>query len=220
MPSDEASSELEARGVELAKQGQYAEARRILGEVLSTKTVPLHRGQVLRNIALAYEREGNKEEAIRAYQRILDAPGLCETNDGVYLHGQITGHVRRMQGGSVWGATSVYALFASYCIGAAIGAALGSKAPGAGHTIFGRAVDQDLRYGGACLGALLGVFLFSRTAAAAGPALSWIGGIACAGLTTYILLEENVKLGLIILANLVFLPLFIGYVLAARYRNT
>jgi len=220
MPSGEDSSELEARGVELAQEGQYAEARSIFEQVLPTKSVPLHRGQVLRNIGLAWEREGNKEEAIRAYQRILEVPGLCDTNEGVYLHGQITGHIRRMQGGSVWGATSVYALFAGYCTGAAIGAALGSKALGAGRTIFGRAVEQDLRYGGACLGAFLGVFLISRIAAVAGPALSWLGGIACAGLTTYILLEENVKLGLLILANLVLLPLFIGSILAARFRNT
>lgn len=220
MSHDEGNSDLEARGVELAQQGRYAEARRIFEEVLSTKSVPLHRGQVLRNIGLAWEREGNKEEATRAYQRILEVPGLCDTNEGVYLHGQITGHIRRMQGGSIWGATSVYALFAGYCTGAAIGAALGSKAQGAGYTIFGRAIEQDLRYGGACLGAFLGVFLISRIAAAAGPALSWLGGIACAGMTAYILLEDNVKLGLIILAILVLLPLFIGSVLTARFRNT
>lgn len=175
---------------------------------------------MLRNIGLTYEREGNKEAAIGIYQEILVVPGLCETTEGVYLHGQITGHVRRLQGGSVWSATSVYGLFAAYSVGAAIGAALGSKLHGAGHTLFGRAVDQDLRYVGACLGAFLGIFLFARVAAAAGPALSWIGGIACAILTTYILLEENVKLGLLILANLVFLPLFIGSLLAAKFRNT
>jgi hypothetical protein len=94
---DGSGSVSEAQGVELAQQGQYAAARHIFQEVLSTKTVPLHRGQVLRNIGLTYEREGNKDEAIRVYQEILAVPGLCDTIEGVYLHGQIRGHGHQLE---------------------------------------------------------------------------------------------------------------------------
>lgn len=214
------NSDSERRGIDLANQGRYAEARQIFEKVLTSKAVPLHRAQVLRNIGLTYEREGDKQAAIGVYQEILAVPGLCETTEGVYLHGQITGHVRRLQGSPIWGSASVSALFAAYSVGAAIGAALGSRLHGAGQTLSGVAVAQDLRYGGAGLGAVLGIFLFARVAAGAGPVLSWIGGVVCVVLTTYVLLEEDLKLGLLTLAILVLVPVFMGSLLAARFRNT
>ncbi len=219
MTGSESSSDVESRGVELAKQGQYAEARSMFQEILTTKAAPLHRAQVLRNIMLTYEREGNKTAAIETCNEILEVPGLCETTEGVYLHGQITGHVRRLQGRSVRTSHSVSAVFAAYTAGASIGAVLGSKAQGVGYTILGRAVNQDLRYGGACLGAVLGVFLFVRVAAAAGPAMSLICGIACTAMTVYVLLQENLALGFAILGILVLTPLFVGSLLAAMFRN-
>ena len=46
--------ESEARGVELANQDKFAEARRLLQNVLETKAVPLNRAQVARNIAFTH----------------------------------------------------------------------------------------------------------------------------------------------------------------------
>jgi hypothetical protein len=99
MPANDSTSDLERQGVELAKRGQYAEARSLFERVLPTKAVPLHRAQVLRNIMLTYDREGNKARAMETCQQILEIPGLCDTTDGVFLHGQITGYLRHSQGG-------------------------------------------------------------------------------------------------------------------------
>jgi tetratricopeptide (TPR) repeat protein len=120
---DDPNRVLEARGVELAKQSQYAEARRIFEKVLPTKAIPLHRAEVLQKIGFTYEREGNKEEAIRIYQKILEVPGLYDTTDGVLLHGRITGHVNRLQGRSSLRSMPVggYAVFASTALGALVG---------------------------------------------------------------------------------------------------
>jgi hypothetical protein len=131
MSGEDPNRALEARGVELARQGQYAEARGLFEQVLPNKADPLHRAQVLRNIGLSYEREGNKVEAIRVYQQILEVPGLWDTNEGVSLHGQITGHVNRLQGRSVWSGVNVgvYALFASTPLGALIGGQMSHHTP-------------------------------------------------------------------------------------------
>jgi tetratricopeptide (TPR) repeat protein len=220
--NSEPDSSLESCGVELANRGQYEAARKIFQEVLISKTVPVHRAQVLRNIMLTYEKEGNKQAAIEKCNEILEVPGLTEDSEGVYLHGQISGHVTRLQGRSVWNLRSlagISGLFAAYAGGAAWGAAIGSKMQDAGHTIFGQAVHQDLRYGGACLGAIVGLFLFSRVMVAAGPALSIAAGIVCAAFTSYILLQQDVQLGFLILGNLVLLPIGVGSFLAWRFRN-
>jgi tetratricopeptide (TPR) repeat protein len=219
MTHNGSSSELERRGLALAEQGRYAEARSLFERVLPTKVMPLHRAQVLRNIMLTYDREGNKARAIETCQEILEIPGLCDTTDGVFLHGQITGYVRHSQGRSFWTSRSFSAVFAAYSAGAAMGAVLGSKVQGSGFTLLGQAVDQDLRYGGAALGALLGFFLFARIAASAGPAMSLIGGIACSGLTAYVLLAGDKTLGFSVLGILVLTPLFLSSLMSALLRN-
>jgi hypothetical protein len=219
MADNESLSDLERRGVELAKQGQYAEARSIFEHVLTTKTVPLHRAQVLQNIMLTYDREGDIARAIETAHEILAIPGLWDTTDGVFLHSQITGYVRHSQGRSFWTSHSFSALFAAYFGSASIGAVLGSEVQGLGYTLLGQAVDQDLRYGGALLGAVLGFFLFARIATAAGTAMSLILGIACTALTAYVLLEEDLTLGFAFLGILMLTPLLLGGVLSAMLRN-
>lgn len=219
MHNDSSKNELEAYGVELAGQGKYAEAREIFQKVLATKTVPLHQAQVLRNIGLTYEREGEIVKAVEIYEQLLETPGLCDSNDGVYIHGQITGHLRRLQGGSFWSSSKIYSLFAAYWTGAATGAALGTKAHGIGFTIIGEAVNQDLRYGGAALGAIIGIFIYSRIFALSGPILSWLGGIISAILVAYILISGNLMIGLFILSFLIIIPFFIKALMSARFRN-
>ena len=101
--ADSESRELEERGIELAKQGQYAEARSIFQKVLLTKTEPLSRADVVQNIMRTHEREGNKEAAIETAEeilKILGAHNLLQTIEGTAFHGEITGDIRRLQGHS------------------------------------------------------------------------------------------------------------------------
>jgi hypothetical protein len=89
---------------------------------------------------------------------------------------------------------------------------LGSKVQGTGFTLLGKAVNQDLRYGGAVLGAFLGFFLFARIAAAVGPGISLIAGVVCTAFTAYVLLVDDLALGLSVLGILVLTPLFVASV--------
>ena len=205
----QSGSDLERQAVELANGGKYSEARALFERVLETKAVPLHRAQVLRNIMFTYDKEGNKVRAMEIAEDILNVPGLCDTNEGVFLHGQITGHIDKTQGRSIWMSKSLSAVFAAYSAGAAWGAALGSKAQGSGITLFGQTVTQDLRYGGAAMGALLGLFVFARITASAGPVLSLLSGLVCTAFTAYMLLSEDFLLGLSILGILVTTPIFL-----------
>ena len=174
-------------------------------QVLPMRSEPLRRARVLSNIMLTYEREGNKGKTVAVCRKILDIPGLQETFAGIRLHREVAGQLALLEGRpiSVWGGP--VGLFAAYFSGAALGAALGPKAYGIGGTLFcdliastalcqlikRSLINEDPRYGGAGVGAFLGVILFSRIAIATGPALSGIAGIGCFFLTAYILLEKN-----------------------------
>ena len=87
---------------------------------------------------------------------------------------------------------------------------MGSKVQGSGFTLLGRAVNQDLRYGGAVVSALLGLVLFARVAAAAGPTICLVGGLICTAFTVYIPLAEDLAVGVSVLGLLVVVPLFLA----------
>jgi hypothetical protein len=208
--------DMERRGLDLAAREQYAAARALFEQVLPQRTTSQQRAQVLQNIMLTYEHEGNTAHAIEICRDILAIPGLGDTVEGILLRGQIRAHITRLQGGSIWKASGISTVFAALSAGAALGAALGTKVHGSGYTIFGQPVDQGLRYGGALLGAWLGVFLFLRPAAAAGPTMSLIAGLACTALTTYVLLQDNITVGLATLGMIVLPPIFLAACLWAR----
>jgi len=211
MSDIENTFDLEKQGVELAKQGQYAEARSIFERVLTTKTVPLIRAQVLRNIMLTYEREGNKVAAIETGKEILAIPGLYDTKQGSYFRSQIKGQIWRLEGRSIWTSPSVSASFAAYSLGALNGAIFGSQVQSS--------VNQDLRYGGACLGSILGILFLTRLAKFCGSSISLICGILSSGITTYVLLQKGFMPGFAILGTLIITPIFLSRLLSVIYRN-
>lgn len=177
--------------------------------------MPLYRAQVLTNILLTHERQRNIPAAIEICREILRLQGLTQTTAGVVLHGQITGRLRDLHGKSIWTSPSTIVLLAAYTAGASVGAGLGSKVQGAGFTVFGNLINQDLRYGAACLGALLLLFLFGPILTAVGPVISALVGVACTGLTIYMLLEKELIPGLVTIGILVLIPPFVVSVLPA-----
>jgi hypothetical protein len=79
------SEELERRGIELAKSAHYSEARAVFERVLPTRTVPLHRGQVLQNIMLTYLGDDRRDLAENVARKILDLPGISDNREGAKL---------------------------------------------------------------------------------------------------------------------------------------
>jgi hypothetical protein len=64
-------SRLNTQGEQAYQNGQFGDAANLLQQAYAIKPVPA----LLFNIARAYERMGNDEQAIRFYQRYLDAQG-------------------------------------------------------------------------------------------------------------------------------------------------
>lgn len=220
MSDAESNLDLEKLGVELAEQGQYAKARNIFERILTTKTVPLHKAQVLRSIMLTYDKEGNKAAAIETANEILSIPDLCNTNHGIYLHGQITGYLRRLQRSSIWSSPNFLISFAAYCSGASLGAIFGSKIQLTSHMLSSLKVFQDLRYIGACLGALVGLFFLNRLAAQSGRSLCIICGVIGIASTAYLLLQNDLLLGLIFLLGiLVVIPVLLQVIFSVLLRS-
>src|SRR4051812_29493735 len=161
MNTEERADDIEKRGFDYLKQERWHEARECFEEILTLQLRPIRQVKVLRNIMGTYEKEGMREEAVRTGEKALDLIETynlwAESNEGATLLGSIKGHMARLRGEPATIALGLpITIFGAYINGAAIGAAIGSKIQVESANIYGP-VLADLRYGGAGLGAFLGL---------------------------------------------------------------
>ena len=190
-------------------QEQWREAREAYQKAISKKLTPIDKAKMLANVMQMYEKEGNANAAIATGEQIIQEiqmNQLYHTNEGVHLRGFTNGSLRRLRGESFpW--DLVFAMLSGYIVGAAFGAAIGARIEYEGLTISGM-VWTDFRYGGAAIGAILGFLFLSPMLARFGLALSILGGTVNLALLFYLLLQENVKHGIVTL-TVIFLPIIL-----------
>lgn len=209
MNTEERADEIEKRGFDYLQQERWREARECFFEMLMPSLSPMRQVKVFRNILGTYEKEGMRSEAIHTGERALDIIETYnlwyESNEGAMLRGSIRGHLSRLKGEP---ATAIFDMpivfFSVYFTGAAIGAAIGTQIQVESVNIYGP-VLTDLRYGGAGVGALLGLLLFPPLFRM-NAILSAIGGIVNLGLLFYILTANDFKIGIAVFAVILLVP--------------
>jgi hypothetical protein len=151
-------------------------------------------------------KEDLRDEAISTGHKalsIIDSHRLYETNEGAILRGEFSGHIARLQGVPI-SRSPIFSLLGAYLSGAALGAVLGAQVQIQSANIHGP-ILTDLRYGGAALGALLGIGLF-RSLFSLYPVLGIIVGFLNLGVLYYILTATDFRIGLTVLAMILFIP--------------
>lgn len=213
MDTEERADEIEKRGFDYLQQERWREARECFDEMLTLPLSPIRQVKVLRNILGTYEKEGMRDEAIRTGEKALDIIETYnlwyESNEGPMLRGSIRGHLGRLKG-----EPATIAVFSAYLTGAAIGAAIGTKIQVESVNIYGP-VLTDLRYGGAGVGALLGLLLFLPLFRMS-TTLSAIGGILNLGLLFYILTANDFKMGIAVFAVILLVPVALFFYVRSR----
>ena len=217
MNTEAHADEIENRGFEFLRQGNWREARGCFEEMLALPLSPIRRVKVLRNVMGAYEKDGMREQAVVAGRQaleVIESNRLYETNGGALLRGEIKSHLLRIQGVPV-SRLPAFTLLAAYFSGAAIGAAIGSQIVVHSVNIEGPVIT-DVRYGGAGLGAVLGFFLLDRMFSLVHPTLSTVVGLLNLGLLCSFLFEHDFKKGAVTLSFILLLPAF-GYFAVRSY---
>ena len=105
MDTEARADDLEERGFNYLKQGQWSEARSCFERMLSLPIAPLRRVKVLKNIMLSYEKDGMREKAVAIGEeafRLIETNRLSETMEGARLRGYINGRIARLSGASKW----------------------------------------------------------------------------------------------------------------------
>lgn len=210
MDTERHADEIEQRGFSYLEQERWPEARESFEEMMRLPITPLRQVKVLRNIMGVYEKEGLREDAIRTGREALN---IIESHDlwhkgveGAMLRGSINGHLARLTGAPTAVALGLpVAVSSAYISGAAWGALLGSKIEVNSINIYGP-VLTDLRYGGAAIGAILGLVLFTGLLRKGGAGISAMVGIGNLALLLYILTANDFKLGALVLAFILILP--------------
>ncbi len=187
--------------------------------MLTLHLSPMRQVKVLINILGTYEREGMLEEAVRTGEKALDIIETYnlwhESNEGAMLRGSIRGHLARLKGEPAIAALGMpIAVFSAYISGAAIGAAIGTQVQVESLNIYGPLLT-DLRYGGAGIGALLGLLLFLPMFRM-NAILSTIGAIFNFGLLFYILTANDLKLGAVVFAVILLVPVAFFFYFRSR----
>ncbi|MGH8548087.1 MAG: hypothetical protein ACRERU_05710 [Methylococcales bacterium] len=120
--------EMEKHAIEMANQGRFSEARKIFLEVIPMKTNPLHRAEVMRNVMLTFDKEGNKDDAIATGREIPGIPELCSCLEGEILFYEISARISALEGVPlVERRHALIALLTAWFTGSAMGAAIGAK---------------------------------------------------------------------------------------------
>jgi hypothetical protein len=192
-----------SRASALRRERRWAEARACYEQLLSLDLSPMDRAKMLANIAQMFEEEGATAEAVRTAEEVLQVVeryGLAESSEGIHLRGFMTGRLRRLRGEAVpW---QLYIrILAPYIIGAAIGATIGAQIQINTLGFDAMPLLTDVRYGGACIGAVVGFFTLAPLAARySGIAL--VGAVLSVIALGYFLFENSVGKGAVTLSVL------------------
>ncbi len=209
--------DLDQQAIKLAEAGNYAAARQVWEEALRLDLTSRFRVGVLKNVMGTHMQEKNTLEAIAWGEKALEVigtSGLDRTQEGRSLHAGLSGHLARL--GSPF--RTATALAAAWITGASIGAAIGSKLNVHSTDLHGP-ILTDLRYGGAALGAVVGLGLLRGILLAFPMWFSIIAGVVNSYLVFVTLLEMNHAKGVPILVVVFVLPICIFTFFAANYRS-
>jgi tetratricopeptide (TPR) repeat protein len=219
MNSKEHADEIEGRGFDYLREERWSDARECFEEMLTLPLSPMCQAKVLENIMGTYDKEGMRDEAIRTGEKALD---IIEnhnlwhaSNDGAILRGRITGHLARLRREPTTAALDLpIAVLAAYFTGAAVGAAIGAQIQVESVNIRGP-VLTDLRYGGAGIGALFGLWLLVPLFRMR-PILSVITGLFNLGVLFYILTSNDFKQGIAVFGLVLLIPVGLFFYVRSR----
>src|SRR5690349_18578387 len=90
--------DIERQGIDLATQGRFLDAAPYFEQAARARSNPDGRAIALRNVLLAYDRGGRRDQAIEVAERILAIPGLGDTPGGAKIKRDVEVHLSILLG--------------------------------------------------------------------------------------------------------------------------
>jgi tetratricopeptide (TPR) repeat protein len=217
-PMQDPISELERQALLLTEQQRWAEARELWSQAFLRQMPPLRKVEILKNVALTYDREHMYPEAIKTAEeaiQLIDAHGLAKGRKGRSLRGWFRGFIMRLRSASGQGGPTkemiriVAPILGASMGGAGLGSVIGSQWPIQGFTIAEEMIT-DGRYVGVGVGAILGLFLFGPTLRPV-PRLALLLAFLGFVVAGFVLIAGNAKIGFISTAVLGALGLYLFF---------
>jgi hypothetical protein len=198
MPDDIKADELEREAFVHIHAERWADARQCFENMLDLSLSPLRQVRTLRNIQVAYLREGMNSEAIAPGKRAIEIINRYDlvhaSNEAAMLSGEIVGVTDKLEGKRSHGLPLLVSFAGAYITGAALGAVAGSHIQTMSRNIHGP-VLTDLRYGGAVGGAIMGLLILSPLAKRM-PILSGLAAFVSLCILFRVLTENTLEPGL------------------------